>query len=276
MQGRLYLMSWLAFLVGIALFSAQAMDWLPNNLWTHNSIIYGSTLEMIVLFFTLAQKITLLNKENNITRQEMFKTQNQLQDTLRTNDRELFKIVKKRTTTLEKANEYLISQHGKVHDTLTGLANADLINEQLRLLLAECKRKDTKLVVLLLNLDNFKEVNTKFGHEIGDKLLINIAAKIRDNLRESDVAARTAGDEFIILLEVSNTEKDPALISRKLKKAIDQTTLIDGYAIQIAVSIGVAIYPDNGDDVEDLLSKATQAMYVDKGYVKSSTGAVTP
>jgi diguanylate cyclase (GGDEF)-like protein len=143
-------------------------------------------------------------------------------------------------------------------------------------LLAECKRKDTKLVVLLLNLDNFKGVNTKLSHEIGDKLLINIAAKIRDNLRESDVAARTSGDEFIILLEVSNTDKDPALICRKLKKAIDQTTLIDGYAIQIAVSIGVAIYPDNGDDVEDLLSKATQAMYVDKGYVKSSAGAVTP
>jgi diguanylate cyclase (GGDEF)-like protein len=272
--GRIYLISWLAFLVGIALFSAQALDWLPNNRWTHNSIIYGSALEMIVLFFTLAQKITLLNQENNITRQEMFKTKNQLLDTLRTNDRELFQLVKKRTSTLEKANEYLLSQHGKIHDTLTGLANGDLVNEQLRLLLAECKRKDTKLVVLLLNLNNFKEVNTKFGHEIGDKLLINIAAKIRDNLRESDVAARTAGDEFIILLEVSNTEKDPALISRKLKKAIDQTTLIDGYAIQIAVSIGIAIYPDNGDEIEGLLSKATQAMYIDKGYVKSSTEAV--
>lgn len=275
-QGRLYLVSWLAFLLGIALFSAQALDWLPNNRWTHNSIIYGSTIEMIVLFFTLAQQITLLNKENNLTRQEVFKTKNQLLDTLRTNDRELFQLVKKRTTTLEKANEYLLSQHGKIHDTLTGLANADLANEQLRLLLAECKRKDTKLVVLLLNLNNFKEVNTKFGHEIGDKLLINIAAKIRDNLRESDVAARTAGDEFIILLEVSNTEKDPALVSKKLKKAIDQTTLIDGYAIQTAVSIGIAIYPDNGDDIEDLLSKATQAMYIDKGYVKSSTEAVTP
>jgi diguanylate cyclase (GGDEF)-like protein len=276
LQGRLYLISWLAFLVGIALFSAQALAWLPNNIWTHNSIIYGSALEMIVLFFTLAQKITLLNNENNITRQEIFKTKNQLLDTLRTNDRELFQLVKKRTTTLEKANEYLLSQHGKTHDTLTGLANADLANEQLRLLLAECKRKDSKLVVLLLNLNNFKEVNTKFGHEIGDKLLINIAAKIRDNLRESDVAARTAGDEFIILLEVSDTDKDPAMISRKLKKAIDQTTLIDGYAIQVAVSIGIAIYPDNGDDVEDLLSKATQAMYIDKGYVKSSIKAVTP
>ncbi len=274
--GRLYLISWLAFLVGIALFSAQTLGLLPTNRWTHNSIIYGSTLEMIVLFFTLAQKITLLNKENNITRQEMFKTQNQLLDTLRTNDRELFQLVKKRTTTLEKANEYLLSQHGKIHDTLTGLANADLVNEQLRLLLAECRCKKTKLVVLLLNLNNFKEVNTKFGHEIGDKLLINTAAKIRDNLRESDAAARTAGDEFIILLEVSNTEKDPAIITRKLKKAIDQTTLIDGYAIQIAVSIGIAIYPDNGDNVEDLLSKATQAMYIDKGYVKSSIKAVTP
>lgn len=274
--GRIYLISWLAFLVGVALFSAQALDWLPNNHWTHNSIIYGSTLEIIMLFFTLAQKITLLNKETNISRQEMFKTQNQLLDTLRNNDRELFNLVKKRTTTLEKANEYLLSQHGKIHDTLTGLANADLVDEQLKLLLAKCKRKNTKLVVLLLNINNFKEVNTKFGHEIGDKLLITVAAKIRDNLRESDVAARTAGDEFIIILEVNNTDKDPAQISRKLKKAIDQATLIDGYAIQITVSIGVAIYPDHGDDAEELLSKATQAMYIDKGYVKSSAEAVTP
>jgi len=274
--GRIYLISWLAFLVGVTLFSAQALGWLPNNRWTLNSIIYGSTLEMILLFFTLAQKITLLNKENNISRQEIFKTQNQLVDTLRNNDRELFNLVKKRTTTLEKANEYLLSQHGKIHDTLTGLANAELLNEQFQLLLAACKRKNTKLVVLLLNLNNFKDVNTEFGHEIGDKLLITIAAKIRDNLRESDVAARTTGDEFIILLEVKDADKDPVQISKKIKKAINQTTIIDGYAIQITVSIGIAIYPDNGDEADDLLSKATQAMYIDKGYVRPAVETLTP
>jgi len=275
-QGRIYSLSWLAFLTGIALFSAQTLEWLPNNLWTHNSIIYGSTLEMIVLFFTLAQRITILNKENNTSRQEIFKTQNQLIDTLRNNDRDLFNIVKKRTTTLEKANEYLLSQHGKIHDTLTGLANAALITEQPQLLMTACKRKKTQLVVLLLNLNDFKQVNAKFGHEMGDKLLITIAAKIRDNLRESDIAARSKGDEFIILLEVSNTDKDPAHISKKLKKAIDQTILIDGYAIQSSVSIGIAIYPKDGETADDLLTIATQAMYIDKGYVKSSVETLAP
>ncbi|MFT7414212.1 MAG: diguanylate cyclase (GGDEF)-like protein [Methylophagaceae bacterium] len=274
--GRIYLISWLAFLVGAALFSAQVLDWLPNNRWTHNSIIYGSILEMIVLFFILAQKITLLNKENNSSRQEVFKTQNQLIDTLRNNDRDLFNLVKKRTTTLEKANEYLLSQHGKLHDTLTGLANVTLITEQLQLLLTACKRKKTKLMVLLLNLNDFKDINDKFGHEIGDKLLITIAARIRDNLRESDIAARTTGDEFIILLEVTNADKDPAQVTKKIKKAIDQTTIIDGYAIQISVSIGIAIYPDNDGKADDLLSKATQAMYIDKGYMKSSADTIPP
>tara|TARA_R110002049_G_scaffold198806_3_gene368849 strand:- start:329 stop:2185 length:1857 start_codon:yes stop_codon:yes gene_type:complete len=274
--GRTYLICWLGFLVGAALFSAQILELLPNNRWTHDSIIYGSALEMLVLLFTLAQKITLLNRENNISRQEIFQTQNQLLDTLRNNDRELFNIVKKRTSTLEKANEYLLSQHGKIHDTLTGLANADLVNEQLRLLLAECKRTETKLVVFLLNLNNFKDVNAKFGHEVGDKLLITIAAKIRDNLRESDVAARTAGDEFLLILKVNDTDKDPAQISRKIKKTVDQTILIDGYAIPNSVSIGIAIYPDHGDDADEILSKATQAMYIDKGYVKSSAKAITP
>tara|TARA_R110001606_G_scaffold395213_1_gene567062 strand:+ start:50530 stop:52335 length:1806 start_codon:yes stop_codon:yes gene_type:complete len=274
--GRIYLISWLVFLIGVALFSAQTLGWLPNNRWTHNSIIYGSALEIIMLFFTLAQRMTLLNNENNYSRQEIFKAQNQLINTLRDNDRQLFNLVKKRTTTLEKANAYLLSQHGKMYDTLTGLANAALITEQLQLLLTACKRKKTKLVVLLLNLNNFKDVNTKFGHEIGDKLLITIAAKIRDNLRESDIAARTKGDEFIILLDVNNTNKDPEQISRKIKKAMTQTTIIDGYAIQASVSIGTAIYPDDGEQADDLLSKATQAMYIDKGYVVSSVETLTP
>lgn len=274
--GRIYLISWLAFLVGVILFSAQTLGWLPSNSWTRNSIIYGSALEMLVLFFTLAQRMTLLNNENNHSRQEVFKTQNQLLATLRNNDRELFNIVKKRTTTLEKANEYLLSQHGKMYDTLTGLANAALISEQLHLLLTACKRKKTKLVVLLLNLNDFKDINAKFGHEIGDKLLITIAAKVRDTLRESDIAARTKGDEFIILLDVNNANKDPEQISRKLKKAMAQTTIIDGYAIQASVSIGIAIYPEDGDKANDLISKATQAMYVDKGYLKSSVEMLTP
>lgn len=274
--GQFYLISWFAFFIGAALFSAQTLGWLPNSFWSQNSIIYGSTLEMLILFFILAKKMTLLDDENNDSRQEVFKAQNQLITTLRDNDQELFNLVKKRTTTLEKANEYLLSQHGKIHDTLTGLANAALVAEQLQLLLALCKRKKAKLVVLLLNLNDFKKVNTDFGHEVGDKLLITVAARIRDNLRESDTAARTKGDEFIILLDVNNPAKDPEQISRKIKKAIAQTAIIDGYAIQITVSIGIAIYPDNADEVDDLLSKATRAMYVNKGYVKSSVTKLKP
>lgn len=273
---RFYLISWLAFFVGATLFSAQTLGWLPNSFWTQNSIIYGSTLEMLLLFFILAKKLTLLDNENDLSRQEVFKAQNQLITTLRNNDQEIFNLVKKRTITLEKANEYLLSQHGKIHDTLTGLANATLIAEQLQLLMALCKRKKAKLVVLLLNLNDFKKVNTDFGHEVGDKLLITIAARIRDNLRESDIAARTKGDEFIILLDVNNPAKDPEQISRKIKKAIAQTAIIDGYAIQTSVSIGIAIYPDNANEVDDLLSKATRSMYVDKGYLKSSVTTAKP
>lgn len=267
--GLIYLISWLGFLLGIALFSAQSLGWLPKNAWTHNSVIYGSTLEMFLLLFTLAQRIPRLNKENNLSRQEVFKAHNQLIDRLRINDRELFNIVKKRTTTLAMANEYLLSQQEKNHDTLTGLANASLIIEQLQLLLKQCKRKNTKLAVLLLNVNDFKHVNAKFGHEIGDKLLISLAAKLRDNFRQSDIAARTNGDEFIILLEISNTEKDAEHIVKKIKKTMTETIIIDGYAIQTSVSIGIATYPNDGDDAEDLISKATQAMYVDKGYLTS-------
>lgn len=274
-RSRIYLISWLVFLVCVALFSAQILSWLPTNFWTHNSIIYASTLEMFVLFFTLAQKMAFLNTENNRSRQEIFKTQNKLITTLRNNDRELFNLVKKRTISLEKANEYLASQHGNMYDTLTGLANATLITEQLQLLLTTCKHKQTKLAILLLNINNFKDINTQFGHEIGDKLLISIAAKIRDNLHETDIAARTKGDEFIILLDINNTDNDPKQLSRKLKKVIAQTIIIDGYAIQASVSIGTAIYPDNGDDADDLLSKATQFMYIDKGYAKSFDETLT-
>ena len=266
-EGLIYIISWLGLLAGAAIFSLQILGMLPSNEWTRSSIIAGSTLEMFILLCSLSLKITQLNKERNQSRQEIFQTHNHLFNKLRDKDRELLTIVNKRTATLAMANEYLVSQQEKNHDALTGLANVMLITEQIKLLLTQCERKKTKFAVLLLNVDKFKKINEEFGHEVGDKLLITIASRLRDNFRKSDIAARTNGDEFIILLDVENTARNAVYVAKKIKNTLAETTVIDGYAIQFNVSIGIAIYPDDGTTVDDLLSKATQAMYIDKGYI---------
>ncbi len=151
--------------------------------------------------------------------------------------------------------------HMATHDNLTGLPNRMLFDDRLSLELARAYRKKQRFTVMISDIDNFKNINDTLGHMIGDKLLQGVGNRIKDSLRSSDTIARMGGDEFLLLLpEITRTE-DATSIAQKLLEIFQEPFMIDGHKFDITVSIGIAIFPDDGQDVDSLISHADVAMY---------------
>ena len=150
------------------------------------------------------------------------------------------------------------------HDMLTRLPNRMLLTDRFEQALHLAGRHGTNLAVCMMDLDKFKPVNDKYGHAVGDKLLIEVASRLKKQLRQEDTVARLGGDEFVMLIgEVShNSELAQAL--HRLKRAVSTPYCIDGKRIEISCSIGVANYSDGRADADTLLRQADQAMYMAK------------
>ncbi len=149
-------------------------------------------------------------------------------------------------------------------DQLTGLPNRSLFFERLAQTLKQGHRNEKKFAILFLDLDGFKAVNDTLGHDGGDELLLKVAKKFKICVRESDTVARFGGDEFAILLTNILSQNDAGLVARKIIKIISEPFQIKGIKQQIGVSIGISIFPEAGKELEPLLQKADQAMYIAK------------
>lgn len=154
------------------------------------------------------------------------------------------------------------------HDPLTGLANRRWFQEQTQQALERSQRHTTKMALLLLDLDNFKQVNDEFGHEAGDQLLITVAERLRHCLRQTDTvvrkhskAARYGGDEFVILLEDFTSVADLEQTATRILQAVSEPITINEKSCIATVSMGIAIYPDNAHDMAMLMRQADNAMY---------------
>ena len=170
--------------------------------------------------------------------------------------------VKDRTRRLEIANKHLESMAN--FDVLTGLSNRLMLYNQMELILSYAKRDRHLFAVLFLDLDGFKPINDTYGHDVGDSVLITIADRIRDITRESDLAARLGGDEFVIVLSKISNREDAETYSKKLKKCINLPIPHLNHSLQVSASIGISIYPNDGDTTELLLKCADNAMYIAK------------
>jgi len=151
------------------------------------------------------------------------------------------------------------------HDGLTGLANRVLLKERLDLELAHARREGTTLAVLFIDLDRFKLVNDSLGHSVGDWLICEVADRLRGCLRDSDTVARQGGDEFIIVLPDVKHQGNVKQIADKILRSIQEPYQWEEQELFVSCSIGVALYPVNGETVDDLLKNADAAMY----YVKN-------
>jgi diguanylate cyclase (GGDEF)-like protein/PAS domain S-box-containing protein len=157
------------------------------------------------------------------------------------------------------------------HDPLTGLANRTLAKQQLDHALARARRYGGAAALMFLDLDDFKLVNDRFGHAIGDRLLAAVGERLRDALRDSDVLARQGGDEFLVVL--ADLKDDPMQAAEnvwsKLIEALGLPFVIAGHELQISASVGIAVFPEDGADTAALLSHADLAMYRAKAAGRS-------
>lgn len=148
-----------------------------------------------------------------------------------------------------------------LHDALTGLPNRTLFEDRIDSAVAHARREDTRVGVLMLDLDRFKHINDSLGHHIGDQLLEQFAMRLRGCLRESDTAARLGGDEFAICLPDLASIQDAELLAARILEALEAPFQIEQHELNVGSSIGIACYPQDGTDHGTLLRAADTAMY---------------
>ena len=150
------------------------------------------------------------------------------------------------------------------HDTLTGLPNRRMFYDRLEHAIATSQRSGKKLAVLFVDLDSFKEINDTFGHSVGDRVLMVVADLLKSAMRETDTVARLGGDEYVILLDMIDDQRHVKTIVRKLHDLFQNAMQIDGRDLKVRASIGVAIYPRDGKNADELMQYSDQAMYNSK------------
>jgi diguanylate cyclase (GGDEF)-like protein/PAS domain S-box-containing protein len=167
-------------------------------------------------------------------------------------------------------------QHMAHYDALTGLPNRSLFFDRLGHALANSKRSAEHVALLFLDLDRFKPVNDTYGHVVGDALLKAVAERLINCVRESDTVARIAGDEFTVILSRLNHRADATVVAEKIVKAISEPFLLGGHTVHIGTSIGIALYPDDAPDEQELLRLADEAMYEAKHHGRNTYRFHTP
>jgi diguanylate cyclase (GGDEF)-like protein len=150
------------------------------------------------------------------------------------------------------------------YDQLTGLSNRNLFSDRLHWAIRDARRRNEKLAVMMIDLDNFKQVNDSLGHDAGDKLLQTVSARMTTTLRDSDTLSRHGGDEFTVLMQHITDTLDVATIAERLLEAIRQPVTIMDRQMQVFASIGICLYPDDGDAADQLIHHADIAMYRSK------------
>jgi len=167
-----------------------------------------------------------------------------------------------------------------LYDTLTDLPNRRLFFDRLSQAFSRAHRYKTKVGMMFIDLNKFKAINDNYGHEMGDKVLQAVGSRLKDAIRETDTAARLGGDEFGIILQDIKQESDTKAIAAKIINIIKKDYKVKANTFNIGASIGVSFYPTDGNDENDLLSRADKAMYRVKksgknGYCFCSSEAVT-
>jgi diguanylate cyclase (GGDEF)-like protein len=190
--------------------------------------------------------------------------------------------VRSRTAELEKANSSLESEiserraaearleHLAHHDPLTGLPNRLMFNEQFDRGIRRAERNEQQIAVLFIDLDHFKDVNDTLGHAFGDRLLKIVASRLAADMRGSDTLVRLGGDEFIYLIEEIRNPIDAGTVANKLIERLETAFVIDGNELHLTASIGISLFPGDGDSVDVLVRNADTAMYQAKAQGRNS------
>jgi diguanylate cyclase (GGDEF)-like protein len=249
---RIFVTAWALLLIGTALLSVRNAGLIPSNFFTVYGMQLGSAAEMLLLSFALAARF------NDLKRQKE-KAQQALLDTLREQERILESRVSERTAELEKAKNQLERQ--ATEDALTGLNN----RHGLRRIFAQIKKyapDNESAAVMLIDLDDFKPVNDRYGHGAGDELLQEIARRLRASVSENDAAGRLGGDEFVVILrDVKSSQVVYEHANRILLSVSEPFQLNNGKTVAVSACIGICLRRLSGETMSTLLRCADEAMY---------------
>lgn len=240
----LFVLAWGMLLTGAALMALRNFALIPSNFFTLYAMQIGSTLEMLLLSFALAARF------NELKRQRERALQNQ--------ERHLERRVAERTEALEEANRRLSSI--AMQDPLTLLANRTSLQQQLDQALLRARRRKELIAVLLIDLDGFKPINDLHGHALGDEVLVEIARRLQDVARESDLPARLGGDEFVLICEAISSPEHAVEVAERILTSLHAPILLHGLCLQVGASIGIVL--SRGEDSgTSLIRRADEAMY---------------
>lgn len=173
--------------------------------------------------------------------------------------------------TTRKKLELELEQYAN-YDKLTGLPNRRLFFERLDRMVVEHERDNGKFALLFIDLDGFKDINDKYGHVVGDEVLITIGNRLMQCIRKSDTAARMGGDEYTIIIRNIDNKENVEDLVKKIHETLRDTIFIDSFECKVDSSIGIAIYPENGKESETLLRNADSSMYDVKRNGKGGFG----
>lgn len=162
-------------------------------------------------------------------------------------------------TSEKKAKDQL--QKMAYHDPLTGLANRNKLEEQIKNILANAQRRQLKFVLILLDLDHFKNINDTIGHDAGDCLLQIVAERLKNTVRETDLITRLGGDEFVLVITDISKIDEVIVVAQKILANLLQPIIIKNHEFYVTTSIGISVYPDDGGDMQVLLKNADLALY---------------
>jgi diguanylate cyclase (GGDEF)-like protein len=147
------------------------------------------------------------------------------------------------------------------HDELTNLPNRALFNDRLSVAMSKANRNKSSIAVFFLDIDFFKQINDKYGHDVGDVILQRFAKRLKESLRAADTLARIGGDEFMIILEENKDLTTSKIVANKIITAMQESIVLGDSSLNVSTSIGIAIYPQDAKSAEDLVKHADMAMY---------------
>lgn len=256
---RVLTLAWFALLFGALLMSLRNFGILPTNFLTANAMAIGSALEMLLLSFGLAARFNELKRQKAEAQAQLLSAQHEALRVAHDHEQLLAHHVAERTAQLEVANARL--RDLAMHDPLTGLANRTALEDYFRDAFAQ--RRD-HLRVLLIDLDGFKHVNDRYGHGVGDRVLAEVARRIRDSGGHNDIAARLGGDEFVVVTPEARSELAVRALSDRIRSSVAMPIRVDDGVVHITASIGVAGLDRDTPDARELLQRADRAMYAAK------------
>lgn len=266
---RWFLLAWALVLVGAVLLFLCHLGVLPISVSTSEALQFGSSLEVLLLSFALADRILAADSEKKLAQADALDAKEQLVLSMSESERRLESRVTERTRDLAAANRELERARAELgqlayYDQLTQLPNRRMLAERLELAVAQAQDSRSSFAVLWIDLDGFKAINDMYGHLMGDEVLRILSRRMRDVCLPADLIVRFGGDEFIAVMDNTTSLASSGEAAQQLIDCVNREVHIEGKCLGVQASVGIAVYPIHGTDGQVLLERADRAMYAAK------------